>query len=446
MISPGSPGNRELFRSGRPNPTRRPPDTFLAHLRAHNRYIDPPRGEDDVADMSRTLREGDAAEAGLDARRLDQIRERAASWVADGLTPALVLVAARRGVVALHEAFGKLTPEPDSPSLATDSVFPVSSLCKPITASALLMLVEDGLVAMNAPVTDYIPELDGPGMENILVHHLLTHTSGLADPSVVAFQNERLRERLDLPPLPATQHKRVHLLLTARNGCPPDGPPDETMAYCTHGYDLLGEIVRRQSGQAFEDFMRERVFEPLGMRDSSYRLEPQFRVRLVKRSALDNPYGADMNDEGYLDMPLGGSGLKSVALDVARFAQALLNGGRYGERRLLSRASVHEMTHNQIPDGVDEMGIWDRGIPASYGYGCFVTGRHRWPMNGRLVPEGAFGHGGMGGANFWADPLNEVVGVMFSVWVFPEGSASPARAPKLTAARFQDMLTAAVVD
>lgn len=396
--------------------------------------------------MTTVLRAGTASEAGLDQTRLDVIRERAAGWISDELTPALVLVAARHGVVALHEAFGVQNPEPDSPPLTVDSVFPCSSLCKPMTACALLILVEEGIVGLNQPVVDYLPELRGAGVENIRVCHLLTHTSGFDEVAILEHQNERMRERIDLPPTPTTQEKRIQLLLAARNGCAPTHAPDQVMSYCTHGFDLVGEIIRRESGRSLEGFMSERIFDPLGMADSSYRLEARHRDRIVKRAPLGNPYGADLNDERYLDMPWGGSALNTVALDVARFGQALLNGGRYGGYRLLSRASVREMTKNQVPEGVKEAGMWANSLPPSYGYGCFIIGPQRSEMNGRLLPEGSFAHSGMGGTSFWVDPLNEVVGVFFSVSVFPDGQVSDEASPRLHPAMYQDMLTAAVMD
>lgn len=393
------------------------------------------------------LTEGTAVEAGLDPARLDRIRERAAAWVAEGLTPSLVMVAARHGIVALHEAYGRLTPEPDSPALSIDSVFPVSSLCKPMTASALLMLVEEGLVGLNLPVVRYIPELAGTDAENILVHHLLTHTSGYTDADVFAYQRERLKERIDLPPLPDTQHKTIHLLLNARYGCAPTRPPRETMTYCNHGFELVAEIIRRTSGQSFSDFMRERIFEPLAMTDSSYRLEDRFRGRMVKRLPFTNPFAADLNDEHYVDTPYGGGGLNATALDVARFAQAFLNGGAAGEHRLLSQVAVREMTRNQIPDGVPEEGILGNAPQGSYGYGWFVLGKDRWPMNGALLPTGTYAHGGMGGAVFWVDPLNDIVGAFFSVWTWDEGvEPAPGNPVKLNASMFEDMVTTAVID
>src|SRR5512140_1284303 len=125
------------------------------------------------------LRAGTPEEAGLSPHRLERIKALAAQWVSTGLTPSLVVLVARRGVIALHEAFGTLTPEADSPPLQRDSIFPLASLSKPITATAVMCLVEDGLLGLNRPVDEYIPEFTGEGKHAVLVHHLLTHTSGI---------------------------------------------------------------------------------------------------------------------------------------------------------------------------------------------------------------------------------------------------------------------------
>jgi len=115
--------------------------------------------------------------------------------------------------------------------------------------------------------------------------------------------------------------------------------------------------------------------------------------------------------------------------------------------RVLSRATVAEMTRNQIPAGVGEEGPWGPSPQGSYGFGWFVIGDRRFPFNGALLPRTAFGHSGMGGTSFWVDPQNEVVGVLLSVWTWPEGVEPIAMVnpPLLSPAPFQDMVTAAVV-
>ena len=154
-----------------------------------------------------------------------------------------------------------------------------------------MLLVEEGLVCINRPVVEYVPELSGKGTENILVFHLLTHSSGFdcgltSDVEIEAanaFKEQRTRERLEIPPVEPTQHEWIHLLLNARYALDPVHAPGEVMSYCNHNYVLLGEIVRRVSGMAFEDFAHKRIFEPLGMHNSSFRLEEEFRSRIVKR-------------------------------------------------------------------------------------------------------------------------------------------------------------------
>ncbi len=392
------------------------------------------------------LAEGTPDAAGFDPEAIAKIRERAQSWVDEGLTPSLVVLAARRGVVALHEAFGRSGPEPDAPALSVDAVYPVSSLCKPMTATLLMMLVEDGRLSIDLPVAHYLPDYFHDS-ESMTVRHLLTHTSGISDADVMAEQVTRLKQRIDLPPCPQTRDETVHLILEARRQYRPQHAPGEVMMYCTHGYELIAEIVRRLSGRPFASFARERLFEPLGMSDSSYLLEDRHRGRLVRRQPFNNMFGVDLNDERYLSLPSGGGGLKSTALDVARFGQLFLNGGRWGDRRLISRATIAQMTRNQIADGVGEEGPWGASSQASYGFGWFVLGDERWPVNGALVPSGAYAHMGMGGSSFWIDPVNELVGVVLSVWDWPRGVERMPflNPPLLSPARFQDMVTAAVV-
>ena len=107
------------------------------------------------------LRIGTAEEASISSIALERIRKRAAGWVAEGIHPALVLLAARKGVIFLHEAFGKLTPDENSPPLPLDALFPLASITKTITATAAMVLVEEGLLGLNRPVQEYIPEFEG---------------------------------------------------------------------------------------------------------------------------------------------------------------------------------------------------------------------------------------------------------------------------------------------
>jgi len=126
--------------------------------------------------MTTKLRIGSPEEVGMSAQRVRHVVDLAEGWVAQGVHPALVVLAARRGVIVLHEAFGRLMPQEDAPLTALDTLFPLTSLTKPVTATAAMILVEDGRLGPNRPVAEYIPEFTGEGKEKVLVHHLLTHT------------------------------------------------------------------------------------------------------------------------------------------------------------------------------------------------------------------------------------------------------------------------------
>jgi CubicO group peptidase (beta-lactamase class C family) len=221
-----------------------------------------------------TLTRDPSERAEVDVAGVERARQLAANWVAEGITPALVVLAARRGVVFLHEAFGRLTPEADSPALQPDSIYPVASLSKPATATAVLCLVEDGLVELDRPVRDYIPEFAGLHKDAVTVRHLLTHTSGLHDELVERHVRHMLGSGA-VPPDGRAEPASLALFppyvmywhFESGLDAPLSGPPGAELVYSSYGYAMLGEVVRRASGRGFADFCHERIFAPLGMRD-----------------------------------------------------------------------------------------------------------------------------------------------------------------------------------
>src|SRR5215468_7549236 len=199
------------------------------------------------------LRPGEPEEVGMSAQRVRHVRQLAAGWVAQGLTSALVLLVARRGVVVLHEAFGRVTPDDHAPPVTRDTLYPLTSLTKPITATAAMLLVEDGLLGLQQPVAEYLPEFRGEGKQEVRVYHLLTHTSGLRDEDIGAHAAQK-RGVVAIPPPDKTQHPWINEYLFLGYDAPLWKPPGVEMSYCSYGYDLVGEIVRRISGQALADF------------------------------------------------------------------------------------------------------------------------------------------------------------------------------------------------
>lgn len=293
------------------------------------------------------------------------------------------------------------------------------SLTKPITATAAMLLVEDGLLGLQRPVSEYLPEFSGEGKQAVMVHHLLTHTSGLREEDVNAHAAKK-QGVVAIPPPEETQHPWINERLFLRYDAPLWKPPGVEMFYSNYNYDLLGEIVRRVSGQALADFARARIFEPLGMQDTFYIVPDTVRARIVRRP-LDAPFAATTADgrpglgtREHQELPLAHTGVYATAIDMAIFGQMFLNRGSYAEASILSPAAVAEMTRNQIP-GIGAQIPGEFFPEASWGLGWSIHGNKRAPRDGSLYSPQAFDHHGAGGTYFWVDPVYESVGVYFSV-------------------------------
>ncbi|MBW2365095.1 MAG: beta-lactamase family protein [Deltaproteobacteria bacterium] len=396
------------------------------------------------------LRYGSPEEAGMVPDRIENVKKLAKGWVTEGQTPSLVVLAARRGVIFLHEAFGKLTPEADSPPLQKDSLFPLSSITKPITATAIMILVEDGLLGLNRPVVDYIPEICGEGAEEVLVHHLLTHTSGYNDMEVIMYMIKMNKENPpEIPPCDGDQHPLIHTLLTRTYQAPLWKPPGEVMSYCTHNYRLLGEIIRRVSGCSLADFAQDRIFKPLRMMDTYYIVPESLVPRIIKRppEAPDaqrvNRFMEGIDSRQMQETPYADRGIWSTALDMAVFGQMFLNGGKYGDIRILSRPTVSEMTRNQIP-GIQAV-HFDNLLPeASWGYGWAIQSNIKWKywMGSLIQPQKCIIHPGFGGVMMWIDLKEEIVGVYFSITL----EVTPMMEHKWNFDLFLNAVTASVSD
>ena len=221
--------------------------------------------------MDHTLTVGSAIEAGFDETQLERIRQRAETWV-DGIkTRALVLLAARDGDVVLNEAWGTRTPGRDAEAISADTLFHTGSISKVVTATAVMLLAERGFLGVNRPVKDYVPELKAESSEEIKVWHLLCHTSGYSDdicgPARRAHVETKLNS-LKMPEQEATEDPITRLGLHAGNVEKLAFEPGKQMEYCNYNFELLGELVRRASGQPFKAFVEQEIFHPLGMKNS----------------------------------------------------------------------------------------------------------------------------------------------------------------------------------
>ncbi len=361
------------------------------------------------------LRKGSPEEVGMSVERVNHVKHLAESWVTQGIHSALVVLAVRKGVIVLHEAFGKLTPEKDSPPLQLDTIFPLTSLSKPITATAAMILVEQGLLGLNRPVVQYIPEFTGEGKDKVMVHQLLTHTSGLTDEDVKGHSAKKTT--IEIPPPHKTQDPGINEQLFLGYETPLCYQPGSEQRYCTFGFELLGEIVRRVSGMSLSDFASKNLFAPLEMKDASYIVSEVDSHKVAKRPA--NVPLAFIDSREFQRTPLAALGVCSSAMDMAILGQMFLNRGIYGNARILSPVTVDAMTSNQIP-GISGQ-FADQYFPeAGTGLSWFIRENKKVVIYGEtLQSKNTFMHSGAGGVAMWVDPEQEIVGCYFSVDLGP---------------------------
>jgi serine-type D-Ala-D-Ala carboxypeptidase len=378
------------------------------------------------------LRKGLPQDVGMDPVRILRLRELIGGWIKGGDSPSISVLVARRGVIVLHEAFGVLRDGDNTATLKPDSIFPISSCSKPMTAAAVMCLVEDGLIGLNRPFVEYIPEWDLPDVEwlwEARVADLLCHTSGIDDLKLGEFIAAAAQRSPQLPAPASGQHAVLNTRIRLAAGAPLARRPGTAMLYSNFGYNLLGDIVRRVSGVPFWQFVQSRLFKPLRMHDSYFLPPPELRERRVYRAAgmpatepTPTTRGIDSPEHDEIDS--GASGVKSTVADLAAFYQMLLNRGARAGRQILSPPGVAAMTRAQIDNSIPLiMPVFRDGKRhelefrgGGYGYGLFVFGPgDRFSINGALASLSSFGHGGYGGSYCWADPERELVGIYLSV-------------------------------
>ena len=340
---------------------------------------------------------------GFDPARLAAIPVRMRAFVAKGEIAGAVVLVQRRGKTILLDAEGLANREANRP-MTPDTIFQVMSMTKPVTAIAVVMCAEAGLLNLDDPVEKYLPsfralKVDEGGVRReprtrLTIRHLLTHTGGLGgiDPGGL---DDDAKRKLDLADY-------VGLIPTA----PLARDPGVAMEYSGLGFSTLGRVVEVASGMRLDDFMRSHIFDPLGMRDTGFFAKPgDPRVATVYATGMKTIETDPYRRGAKLVNPAGG--LYSTAKDMATLLRCVSEGGALNGRRILSPAAVEAMTTVQtgnLPvDGGEAQGV---------GLGFFVV---RSPAGQTtLKPIGAFGHTGAFGTEFWADPKRGLVVVFMA--------------------------------
>jgi len=344
----------------------------------------------------------ESTDAGVSQERLLRIGQMIDRRIEAREIPGAVSLVAIDGRIVHFEARGLLDLD-SKKRMPKEAIFSLASLTKPITATAVLMLVEEGRVRLTDPVSRFIPEFKdlkvavtlsqtGSASRPITIRDLLTHTSGIVAPARI-------------PTEPTATLAAVIPRFAAE---PLEFQPGTRWTYSnTVAFDTLARIVEVVSGKTYDRFLRDRIFEPLGMHDTAHVLDAAQKQRFARRYDIA-PNGLKPFERA--DPPSyfgGGWGLHSTAQDYFRFAQMLLNKGELDGKRLLSPRAVELMAAVHIPDTLP-------GRQAGEGWGLGVRVISHAALRNTWLSNGSFGWTGASGTHFWIDPEERLVAVLMA--------------------------------
>jgi CubicO group peptidase (beta-lactamase class C family) len=360
-------------------------------------------------------------DVGMSSERLARAGEAVRRYVDAGDVAGAVTLVARRGKIVHYEAYGYADLASRAP-MRTDNIFRLASMSKPITAVAIMMLVEEGKVRLTDPVSRFIPEFpaaykvavqkqggtDGESelvdaSRPITIRDLLTHGSGL--------MSGGLGQRSVGQSIQRAPDDTLATYIPKLAPVPLDFQPGTLWRYSgLAGFDVLSRVVEVASGQSFDVFLRERLFGPLGMPDTAFHFTGRQAQRVATIYTRRPGEGLQPQPRQELDSVYfsGAGGLASTAADYLQFAQMLLNGGELDGKRLLGPRTVELMVANHTGDMVNgQFGRPARGM--GFGLGMEVV---LDPVAaGLAVSKGAFSWQGGSGVSFWAEPAEQIVSI-----------------------------------
>ena len=333
------------------------------------------------------------AQAFTGAAAIDAATEQA---IRDGLIPGAVIVIGHDGKIVHRKAYGARALVPGREPATIDTIYDVASLTKVVaTTPAIMKLYEQGKIKLDDPVTAYLPEFQG-GKSNITIRNLMTHYSGL-------------RPDLDIDPAWSGYETGIRKALIDK----PAGPPGVNFVYSDINFELLGEIVRRLSGQPLDQFAREQIFEPLGMRETNFRPAASLTAQIAPTeidAATGKPWRGVVHDPTarYMGGVAGHAGLFSTADDLARYAEMTLSGNLFKPATIALFTSPAQPPDQPILRGLG----WDIDSPYS-------------SNRGDIFPRGiSYGHTGFTGPALWIDPASKSFVVIMTNRVHPKGGRS----------------------
>jgi CubicO group peptidase (beta-lactamase class C family) len=358
-------------------------------------------------------------EIGFSSIRLARLGAVIRGEIERGRVPGAVALIARRGRIGFFESFGQRDAATGAP-MAKDTIFRIYSMTKPITSVAAMMLWEEGRFLLSDPIAKYLPELAdlhvaverGAEIERvpleraITIQDLLRHTSGLtyefrgSGPVQKMYMSARISSLAQSNADQVATLGRIPLLHQPR-----------TRWEYGRSTDVLGRLVEVLSGQRLSEFFEQRILAPLGMVDTAFHVAQRHHSRLAEAFARDPDSGAAVQLLNVREPPnfeSGGGGLVSTASDYARFLQMLLDGGRLGGCRLLSRKTIEFMTADHLGPMTGAPDL----LPPGHGFGLGFAVRLHAGIAQTPGSIGLYFWGGLAGTTFWVDPAEQLFALM----------------------------------
>lgn len=383
------------------------------------------------------------ATEGFSSGRLNRIDNQVIQWIKEEQLNGATAIILRDGKIVYHKAFGFANIQQHIP-MKTDNIFRIASMTKPIISVAAMMLFEEGKFLLTDPISNYIPEFKNavvldkynekdttfttiPAEREITFRDILSQSSGLGYAQIGTAKANAIYYKYNINGGIGTPYSSLKDVITRLAKLPLFMQPGEDFMYGLNT-DVLGYLVEVISGMPLDKYLQQKIFEPLGMKDTYFFLPKEKQARLVSLYtqqgskvplriqdsliSLNGTFSRDFPKTPNGSYFSGGAGLSSTAYDYALFGQMLLNGGELNGKRLLSPATIKMMSTNQIGDHL----MWgDNNKTRRFGLGFGIL--TDYAERTMMIPAGSYGWDGMFASHFWVDPENKIVVVfMRNIW------------------------------
>jgi CubicO group peptidase (beta-lactamase class C family) len=378
---------------------------------------------------------------GLSSERLKQIDANINQWIKEDQLNGATMIILRNGKIVYHKAFGFANKQQNIP-MKTDNIFRIASMTKPVISVAAMMLYEEGKFLLTDLLSKYIPEFKNPvvldkynaadttyttvpAKREITIRDIFSQSSGIGYAQIGTAAENAIYFKNKINGGIGTPYSTLKDVISRLAKLPLFTQPGEQFHYGLNT-DVLGYLIEVISGMPLDKYLQQKIFEPLGMKDTYFFLPKEKQSRLVtlytqannkiwiqdSLISLNGTFSRDFPKTSNGTFFSGGAGLSSTAYDYVLFGQMLLNGGELNGKRILSPATIQIMTSNQIDDHL-MWGDTNKARRFGLGFGILTDYAERTTM----IPAGSYGWDGMFASHYWTDPKSKMVVVfMRNIW------------------------------